>query len=81
MRMHRTSFLPLTNGCSALMIGPAVSMSVVYYSYFDTAINKYLIQRAGFRPMEDECVGYCVHSNCTFREAFTTPSPLTLPPN
>jgi len=50
--------------------------NVIYYSYFDTAINKYLIQRGGFRPTEDESVGYCVHSYCTFREAVSFPDVL-----
>jgi len=50
--------------------------NVIYYSYFDTAINKYLIHRAAFKPYEDQVVGYCVDSYCTFRKATAFPDVL-----
>lgn len=40
--------------------------NVAYYSYFDTAVNRYLIEEGGLRPGVDQVVGYVVHSSANY---------------
>lgn len=40
--------------------------NVVYYAYFDSAVNRYLIEEGGLRPGIDTIVGYVVHSSCDY---------------
>jgi len=40
--------------------------NVVYYAYFDTCANSYLIQHGGLDPAADDIVGFIVHSECDF---------------
>lgn len=40
--------------------------NVVYYSYFDTVINEYLIRVGGLDIHEGSVVGYCVESQCRY---------------
>ena len=47
--------------------------NVVYYSYFDTVANQYLIEFANFKPISDPIIGFVVHSNCTYIKAITYP--------
>ena len=47
--------------------------NVVYYSYFDTIINEYLIGEGGFNPDNDAAIGVCAESQCCFRAEFTFP--------
>jgi len=49
---------------------------VKFYSYFDTAISKYLIQRANYQPYGSSVVGKCVHTNCTFTQYVSFPDVL-----
>lgn len=37
-----------------------------YYSYFDTVINQYLIERGGLDPHSSPVVGFVVSSSCDF---------------
>jgi acyl-CoA thioester hydrolase len=46
---------------------------VVYYSYFDTVANQYLIEFANFNPINDSIIGFVVHSNCTYIKAIAYP--------
>jgi len=47
--------------------------NVIYYSYFDTVINEYLI-RAGRLDIHDGAViGVCAESHCNFRDSFSFP--------
>ncbi len=50
--------------------------NVVYYSYFDTVINAYLIEAGGLDPVRDEVVGLCVESGCRYRRPVAFPEPL-----
>ena len=40
--------------------------NVVYYSYFDTVINEYLIREGGLDIHQGNVVGYCVESQCRY---------------
>lgn len=47
--------------------------NVVYYSYFDTVINRWLIAEAGLDPNKGAVVGLCVESKCRFLRAIAFP--------
>ncbi len=47
--------------------------NVVYYSYFDTVINEYLIREGGLDIHGDAIIGVCAESACCFRASFTFP--------
>lgn len=40
--------------------------NVVYYSYFDTVINRVLIAEGGLDPANSEVIGLCVESGCRY---------------
>lgn len=40
--------------------------NVQYYSYFDTAVNRYLIEHAGLDIHEGSVIGLVVHSSCDY---------------
>ena len=40
--------------------------NVVYYAYFDTVINRWLIAEGGLDPMTSDVVGLCVESQCRY---------------
>ena len=48
--------------------------NVVYYSYFDTVANQYLIGFADFNPINASIIGVVVHSNCTYIKAIAYPN-------
>jgi len=47
--------------------------NVVYYSYFDTVINRLLIARGGLDIHHGEVIGLCVESLCRFRKPLSFP--------
>ena len=47
--------------------------NVVYYSYFDTIINDYLIREGGLDIQVGEVIGVCAESSCRFKAAFSFP--------
>lgn len=52
--------------------------NVAYYSYFDSTINRYLIEQGGLNIHDGEVVGYVVSSGCDYFEAAAYPEPLTV---
>jgi acyl-CoA thioester hydrolase len=40
--------------------------NVNYYSFFDTAVNRYLIDRGVLDPHHDEVVGFVVETGCSY---------------
>lgn len=50
--------------------------NVVYYSWFDTVINEYLIRVGGLDIHNAPVVGFCVDSGCTYKQSFTFPEPV-----
>lgn len=47
--------------------------NVQYYSYFDTAICRYLMMEGGFDPARDPVVGMAVETGCRFHRSVAFP--------
>lgn len=47
--------------------------NVVYYSYFDTVVNTYLIERGALDIHNSAVIGLAVESFCTFKKELTYP--------
>tara|TARA_B100000780_G_scaffold273203_1_gene236451 strand:- start:166 stop:600 length:435 start_codon:yes stop_codon:yes gene_type:complete len=47
--------------------------NITYYSYFDTAINQYLIENANLNIQDSPIVGYVVHSSCNYLSGISYP--------
>ncbi len=50
--------------------------NVVYYEYFDSVANQYLIEQGGLRLPDDPVVGYVVNSGCNYVSALAYPDAL-----
>ena len=50
--------------------------NVVYYSYFDTVINDYLIRAGGLDIQGSPVVGVCAESTCRYRAPLAFPEPV-----
>jgi acyl-CoA thioester hydrolase len=51
--------------------------NVNYYSYFDTVINQFLIEKAGFDPLTSKQIGFIVKSSCEYLRPVSYPQQLT----
>lgn len=40
--------------------------NVVYYAYFDTVINEWLVREGGLDPLASPAIGLCVESQCRY---------------
>ncbi|MEM1182402.1 MAG: acyl-CoA thioesterase, partial [Acidobacteriota bacterium] len=49
--------------------------NVVYYSYFDTAANRFLIEEGGLDPHSSSIVGFVVSSGCEYHAPVAYPEP------
>jgi len=47
--------------------------NVNYYSFFDTLLNRYLIDQGGFKPVEATIIGIAVETYCRFHKSFAYP--------
>ena len=47
--------------------------NVVYYAFFDTVINEYLIRQGGLDIAGAAVIGVCAESHCRYREGFAFP--------
>lgn len=47
--------------------------NVVYYSFFDTLLNRYLIDEGGFDFIIDPIIGIAVETQCRFHRSFAYP--------
>ena len=47
--------------------------NVVYYSWFDTIANRFLIEEGGLDIHDGESIGYIVHSQCSYLSAVAFP--------
>lgn len=47
--------------------------NVVYYAYFDTVINRYLIDEGGLDIAGGETIGVCVESQCRYLRSIAFP--------
>lgn len=50
--------------------------NVAYYSYFDSAVNLYLIEAGGLDIHGGEAIGLVVESHCTYHAPLAYPQPL-----
>ncbi len=50
--------------------------NVVYYSYFDTVINRYLIAEGGLDIAAGDVIGVAAESHCRYRRAVSFPADL-----
>jgi acyl-CoA thioester hydrolase len=50
--------------------------NVVYYSWFDTVINEYLIRFGGLDIHHAPIVGFAVESGCAYSRSFAFPEPV-----
>jgi acyl-CoA thioester hydrolase len=50
--------------------------NVVYYAYFDTVINRYLIAEGGLDIHGGETIGLCVESHCAYLSPSAFPAEL-----
>lgn len=50
--------------------------NVIYYSYFDTAANRYLIEEGGLDISDGEIVGFVVNSGCEYHAPISYPEPV-----
>lgn len=50
--------------------------NVVYYAYFDSVINRYLIHRGGLDIAHGAVIGLCVESGCSFKKPLAYPAAL-----
>lgn len=50
--------------------------NVVYYSYFDTVVNEYLIREGGLDIHSGPVIGLAVETMCKFFQPFTFPEPV-----
>lgn len=50
--------------------------NVVYYSYFDSVVNRYLIEQGQFDIHAAPVVGYVVNSGCNYLSPVSYPDPL-----
>ena len=47
--------------------------NVVYYAYFDTVINQYLIEHGGLDIAGSDVIGLCVESHCAYSRPVAFP--------
>lgn len=47
--------------------------NVIYYSYFDTVINEYLMREGGLDIANSAVIGVCAESGCQYRDSFAFP--------
>ncbi len=50
--------------------------NVTYYSYFDSAANRYLIEEGGLDISDGTIVGFVVNSGCQYHAPITYPEPI-----
>ena len=51
--------------------------NVVYYAYFDTIINRWLIDEGGLDIAHGDVIGVCAESQCTYVHSASFPEELT----
>nr|WP_288467329.1 thioesterase family protein [uncultured Pseudomonas sp.] len=72
LREHYRHFQPITTRWHDNDLYGHVN-NVTYYSYFDTAVNSYLIEAGGLDIHRGEVVGFVVSSSCDYFESIAFP--------
>ena len=52
--------------------------NVAYYAYFDSVVNRFLIEHGNLNPASDSVVGYVVHSSADYFAPVSYPATLRL---
>lgn len=52
--------------------------NVVYYSFFDTAVNRYLIDEGVLDIRDGDTVGFVVETSCTYERPLAFPDQVTV---
>jgi len=52
--------------------------NAVYYSFFDTCVNHFLINEAGLRPLESDAIALVIESQCTYSAPLAYPETLDI---
>jgi len=47
--------------------------NVVYYSYFDTVVNRYLIEQGVLDPADGETIGLVIETQCNYFDSLSFP--------
>lgn len=50
--------------------------NVVYYAYFDTAVNMFMVEHAGFDPHGATAIGICPETHCNYHKPVAYPQRL-----
>ncbi len=52
--------------------------NVIFYSYFDTVVNNYLIEQGGLNIFDAPVIGVAVETMCQFKESVAYPETIEL---
>ncbi|MCK7596579.1 acyl-CoA thioesterase [Microbulbifer sp. CAU 1566] len=74
-REHYRVFYPITTRWHDNDIYGHVN-NVIYYSYFDSAVNRYLIEEGGLDIHNSDIVAFVVNSSCDYRAPIAYPQQL-----
>ncbi|WP_299594733.1 thioesterase family protein [uncultured Microbulbifer sp.] len=74
-RTHYRAFYPITTRWHDNDIYGHVN-NVTYYSYFDSAVNRYLIEEGGLDIHNSKTVAFVVNSSCDYRAPLAYPQQL-----
>lgn len=74
-REHYRVFYPITTRWHDNDIYGHVN-NVTYYSYFDSAVNRYLIEEGGLDIHNSDVVAFVVNSSCDYRAPLAYPQQL-----
>ncbi len=47
--------------------------NIIYYSLFDSVINRFLIKNCGYDPINSQVIAVSPETRCTFKRSFTYP--------
>ena len=47
--------------------------NVLYYAYFDTAVNMFLVEHGGFNPHTAAAIGICPETHCNYHKPVAYP--------
>ena len=50
--------------------------NVIYYAYFDTVVNMFMVDNAGFDPHNARAIGICPETHCNYHKPVTYPDKL-----
>lgn len=76
-RASYSTFYPVTTRWSDNDIYGHIN-NVVYYSYFDSVVNRFLIEQGGLNIHQDNVVAYVVHSQCHYISPLAYPDAIEI---